>query len=147
MAHIAIIDANIGGLPAAYEIQEILQKDTPGDHRVTVVSNHIKGNTPEKVTTWNAFCLADMGDTGAAFIAVPKIPPRNITWAKKDKWVHWSKAAFEKYFIFNMKRGSHDPLFQKLALKVIGLNRLKDRSEARSCKGSNALAIWLHEHA
>jgi len=90
------------------------------------ISNDIKGNTPETVATWNAFCLADMGDTGAAFIAVPQIPPRNITWAKKGKWVHWSKVAFEKYFIFNMKRGSTDPLFQKLALKVMGLNRLKD---------------------
>ena len=40
MAHIAIIGANIGGLPAAFEIQEILQKDTPGEHKVTVVSNH-----------------------------------------------------------------------------------------------------------
>ena len=90
------------------------------------ISNDIKGNTPEKVATWNAFCLADMGDTGAAFIAVPQIPPRNITWAKKGKWVHWSKVAFEKYFIYNMKRGSTDPLFQKLALKVMGLNRLKD---------------------
>jgi len=90
------------------------------------ISNDIKGNTPETVATWNAFCLADMGDTGAAFIAVPQIPPRNITWAKKGKWVHWSKIAFEKYFIYNMKRGSTDPLFQKLALKVMGLNRLKD---------------------
>ncbi len=90
------------------------------------ISNDIKGNTPETVATWNAFCLADMGDTGAAFIAVPQIPPRNLTWAKKGKWVHWSKVAFEKYFIYNMKRGSTDPLFQKLALKVMGLNRLKD---------------------
>jgi len=90
------------------------------------ISNDIKGNTPEKVGTWNAFCLADMGDTGVAFIAAPQIPPRNITWAKKGKWVHLSKVAFEKYFIFNMKRGSHDPLFQKLAFKVMGLNRLKD---------------------
>ena len=90
------------------------------------ISNDIKGNTPETVATWNAFCLADMGDTGAAFIAVPQIPPRNITWAKMGKWVHWSKVAFEKYFIYNMKRGSTDPLFQKLALKVMGLNRLKD---------------------
>ena len=31
MAHIAIVGANIGGLPAAFEIQEILQKETPGD--------------------------------------------------------------------------------------------------------------------
>ena len=35
MAHIAIIGANIGGLPAAIEIQEILQKDSTGDHIVT----------------------------------------------------------------------------------------------------------------
>jgi len=90
------------------------------------ISNNIKGNTPETVATWNAFCLADMGDTGAAFIAVPQIPPRNLTWAKKGKWVHWSKVAFEKYFIYNMKRGSTEPLFQKLALKIMGLNRLKD---------------------
>jgi len=90
------------------------------------ISNDIKGNTPEKVATWNAFCLADMGDTGAAFIAVPQIPPRNITWAKRGKWVHWSKIAFEKYFLFNIKRGSTEPLFQKLMLKVMGLNRLKD---------------------
>jgi sulfide:quinone oxidoreductase len=39
MAHVAIIGANIGGLPAAYEIQEILQKETPGEHKVTVLSN------------------------------------------------------------------------------------------------------------
>ena len=39
MAHVAIMGANIGGLPAAYEIQEILQKETPGEHKVTVVSN------------------------------------------------------------------------------------------------------------
>ncbi len=90
------------------------------------ISKDIKGNTPETVATWNAFCLADMGDTGAAFIAVPQIPPRNITWAKMGKWVHWSKVAFEKYFIWNMKRGNTEPLFQKLALKVMGINRLKD---------------------
>jgi sulfide:quinone oxidoreductase len=90
------------------------------------ISNDIKGNTPEKVGTWNAFCLADFGDTGAAFIAAPQIPPRNITWAKQGKWVHWSKVAFEKYFLFNIKRGSTEPLFQKLALRVMGLNRLKD---------------------
>ena len=86
---------------------------------------------PEQITTDFSFVPSTVGwckraDTGAAFIAVPQIPPRNLTWAKKGKWVHWSKIAFEKYFIFNIKRGSTDPLFQKLALKVMGLNRLKD---------------------
>ena len=49
--------------------------------------------------TWNAICLADMGDTGAAFVALPQIPPRNVNWFKKGKWVHLAKIAFEKYFM------------------------------------------------
>ena len=96
---------------------------------VTATAHNIKhainGEQPEKVATWNAFCLADMGDTGAAFIALPQIPPRNVTWAKQGKWVHWAKAAFEKYFIWNMKRGATEPLYQKLALKIMGVGRLK----------------------
>jgi sulfide:quinone oxidoreductase len=53
--------------------------------------------------TWNAVCLADMGDTGAAFVALPQIPPRNVTWAKVGKWVHVAKIAFEKYFLHKMR--------------------------------------------
>jgi sulfide:quinone oxidoreductase len=40
-----------------------------------------------------------MGDTGAAFVALPQIPPRNVNWFKMGKWVHLAKIAFEKYFI------------------------------------------------
>ncbi|MBE9516241.1 MAG: FAD-dependent oxidoreductase [Proteobacteria bacterium] len=80
---------------------------------------------PIHKATWNAFCLADLGDTGAAFIALPQIPPRNVTWFKKGKWVHWAKIAFEKYFIHKMKRGVSEPLFEKWALKMIGIARLK----------------------
>ncbi len=35
MAHIVIMGAGIGGLPAAYEMREVL----PKEHRVTVVNN------------------------------------------------------------------------------------------------------------
>ncbi len=90
------------------------------------ILHDIQGEEPEKVATWNAFCLADMGDTGAAFIALPQIPPRNLTWSKKGKWAHWAKVAFEKYFLWNMKRGATEPLFQKLALRIMGVNRLKE---------------------
>lgn len=89
------------------------------------IVHDIKNEEPEAVATWDAFCLADMGDTGAAFIAVPQIPPRNMTWYKTGRWVHWAKIFFEKYFIRNMKKGSTEPLHQKLALKLMGLNRLK----------------------
>ena len=77
--------------------------------------------------TWNAFCLADLGDTGAAFIAVPQIPPRNVTWFKKGKWVHYAKIAFEKYFMRKMRKGVSEPLFEKWALKLMGLARLKSK--------------------
>lgn len=96
---------------------------------VTAIVHNIKaeltGYTPDAKGTWSAFCLADLGDTGAAFIAVPQIPPRNVTWFKKGKWVHWMKIAFEKYFIRKMKKGSSEPIFEKWALKLIGLGRLK----------------------
>jgi len=49
-------------------------------------------------------CAADMGDTGVAFVAMPQIPPRNVAWMKKGKWVHLAKVAFEKYFIKTLSR-------------------------------------------
>jgi sulfide:quinone oxidoreductase len=77
--------------------------------------------------TWNAICLADMGDTGAAFVALPQIPPRNVNWFKKGKWVHLAKIAFEKYFIRKMKTGNSEPVYEKYVLKALGIVRLADR--------------------
>ena len=96
---------------------------------VTAIVHNIKadltGYPVASKATWNAFCLADLGDTGAAFIAVPQIPPRNITWFKKGKWVHWSKIAFEKYFLRKMRVGVSEPVFEKWALKLMGVAKLK----------------------
>ncbi len=96
---------------------------------VTAIVHNIKaeltGYPVASKATWNAFCLADLGDTGAAFIAIPQIPPRNITWFKTGKWVHLAKIAFEKYFLHKMKSGVSEPVFEKWALKMIGVVRLK----------------------
>lgn len=89
------------------------------------VDSAIKGQEPVEEPTWNTVCLADMGDTGAAFVALPQIPPRNLTWAKSGKWVHLAKIAFEKYFIRNMKSGNSEPIYQKFIMKMLGINRLK----------------------
>ena len=75
--------------------------------------------------TWNAICLADMGDTGAAFVALPQLPPRNVAWMKKGKWVHLAKIAFEKYFIRKMKKGTSEPVYEKYILKALGIERLE----------------------
>ncbi len=75
--------------------------------------------------TWNAVCLADMGDTGMAFVALPQIPPRNVTWTKSGKWVHLAKVAFEKYFLFKMRHGTSEPIYEKYVLSALGIERLK----------------------
>ncbi|CAG0983867.1 sulfide:quinone oxidoreductase [Rhodocyclaceae bacterium] len=85
----------------------------------------IDGQEPDQKATWNAVCLADFGDTGAAFVALPQIPPRNVNWFKKGKWVHLAKVGFEKYFMRKMKKGETEPVFEKYVLKMLGIERLK----------------------
>ncbi|HEY9143933.1 MAG TPA: NAD(P)/FAD-dependent oxidoreductase, partial [Arenimonas sp.] len=96
---------------------------------VTAIAQNIAadlaGKPADHKATWNAICLADMGDTGAAFVALPQNPPRNVTWAKVGKWVHVAKIAFEKYFLSKMKSGNTEPLYEKYVLKALGIERLK----------------------
>jgi sulfide:quinone oxidoreductase len=88
------------------------------------ISDELNGKEPTTKATWNAICLADMGDTGAAFVALPQIPPRNVAWFKKGKWVHLAKIAFEKYFIRKMKKGTSEPLYEKHILSMMGIEKL-----------------------
>ena len=90
------------------------------------IADELNGKEPTTGATWNAICLADMGDTGAAFVAIPQIPPRNVAWFKKGKWVHMAKIAFEKYFIRKMKKGTSEPLYEKYILKMMGIQKLGD---------------------
>lgn len=90
------------------------------------IADDIAGRPISHKGTWNAICLADLGDTGVAFVAIPQIPPRNIAWMKKGKWVHLAKVAFEKYFLHKMKTGSSDPVYEKYVLKALGITRLQD---------------------
>jgi sulfide:quinone oxidoreductase len=89
------------------------------------IEEELAGKQPTHKSTWNAICLADMGDTGAAFVALPQIPPRNVNWFKKGKWVHLAKIAFEKYFLRKMKSGNPEPVYEKYVLKALGIMRLK----------------------
>ena len=91
------------------------------------IKNETSGRQPDATGTWNAVCLADLGDTGIAFVAMPQIPPRNVSWMKKGRWVHWSKIAFEKYFLYKMRRGASEPLYEKYLMKVMGITRLGKR--------------------
>jgi sulfide:quinone oxidoreductase len=96
---------------------------------VTTIVRNIQAELAGKPATfegtWNAVCLADMGDTGAAFVALPQIPPRNVTWTKVGKWVHLAKIAFEKYFLYKMRHGTSEPIYEKYVLGALGIERLK----------------------
>jgi sulfide:quinone oxidoreductase len=94
----------------------------------TIVRNiaaELEGELATFEGTWNAVCLADMGDTGMAFVALPQIPPRNVTWTKSGKWVHLAKVAFEKYFLYKMRNGTSEPIYEKYVLSALGIDRLK----------------------
>ena len=90
------------------------------------IAADLAGQPATSKGTWNAICLADMGDTGAAFVALPQIPPRNVNWNRKGKWVHLAKIGFEKYFLHKMRSGTSEPIYEKYVLKALGIMRLKE---------------------
>ena len=102
---------------------------------VTAIAHNLRdellGQEGKARATWNAVCLADMGDTGVAFVALPQIPPRNVTWAGTGKWVHLAKVAFEKYYLHKMRTGNTDPVYEKYVMKALGIERLKSESKTR----------------
>jgi len=91
------------------------------------IRDELDGREPGTKATWNAVCLADFGDTGACFVALPQIPPRNVNWFSQGKWVHLAKIAFEKYFLRKMKAGTSEPLFEKMVMNALGIMKLKDK--------------------
>ncbi len=91
------------------------------------LSDLLDGKEPSFEASWNAICLADFGDGGVAFVAQPQIPPRNTNWSSSGKWVHVAKIGFEKYFLRKVRKGESEPFYEKLALDVMGIKKLRDR--------------------
>lgn len=92
---------------------------------VNNIAAELNGQEVTEKATWNAFCLADFGDRGVAFMALPQIPPRNTNWSGSGKWVHWAKVGFEKYYLRKIKQGKVEPYFERYALRLMGVQKLK----------------------
>ena len=96
---------------------------------VTATAHNVRalldGREPDAKATWNAVCLADFGDQGAAFVALPQIPPRNVNWFSHGRWVHYAKIAFEKYFLHKVRAGTTEPVYEKVVMKAVGIAKLK----------------------
>jgi len=86
----------------------------------------IAGKEPNELPSWNAFCLADFGDRGMAFLAMPQNPPRNLNWNSSGKWVHWAKLAFEWYFLRKIRKGVSEPFYEKAIMKMMKINKLEN---------------------
>jgi sulfide:quinone oxidoreductase len=95
----------------------------------TNIAALLKGEAPHAIATWNAVCLADFGDEGVAFVAQPQIPPRNVNWAKRGKWVHTAKIGFEKYFLGKVRSGKSETFYENLMLDMLGIKKLKEIRE------------------
>ena len=92
------------------------------------IQDLVVGKQPTHVPTWNAVCLADFGDGGVAFVALPQIPPRNVNWSSQGYWVHLAKIAFEKYFLRKVRIGSSEPGYERYIMKTLGIERLRAKS-------------------
>ena len=85
----------------------------------------LRGKQPTNEATWNAICLADFGDSGVAFVAMPQNPPRNVNWASNGRWVHVAKVAFEKYFLHKVRAGKTEPYYEKAVMKFLDIGKIK----------------------
>ena len=72
--------------------------------------------------------MLDPADCGPAFIALPQIPPRNTNWSGSGKWVHWAKIGFEKYYLRKIKQGRVEPFWEKYAMRLMGVQKLRGSS-------------------
>jgi len=108
------------GVPKTGYMIESMVAATAGN-----IGQKLRGKAQSNEGTWNAFCLADFGDKGVAFLAQPQNPPRNINWASEGKWVHLAKIAFEKYFMRKIRKGQTEPYFEKAIMSMMKVTRLK----------------------
>ncbi len=85
----------------------------------------VRREAPTHEASWNAICLADFGDSGVAFVAMPQNPPRNVNWTSSGRWVHLAKVAFEKYFLRKVRTGTTEPYYEKAVLKLLDIGKIK----------------------
>lgn len=84
---------DIGAPDSVYSIQ----KET--ETAVNNILSNLRGEPLASNIPQRARWLADMGETGAAYLTGPQVPLRDINWMRQGRWVHLAKVDFEKYFI------------------------------------------------
>jgi sulfide:quinone oxidoreductase len=55
-----------------------------------------------------------------------QIPPREVNWCWKGKWLHHARVALEKHSIRKFQKGSTERVYASWLLEALGIERLKD---------------------
>ncbi|MBT9613904.1 MAG: FAD-dependent oxidoreductase [Burkholderiales bacterium] len=87
----------VGPPESVYSIQN--QVDTVARNIIAAIKKEPLFSAQPQRAKW----LSDLSDTGAAHLAEPQIPLRNINQIKQGRWVHLAKVEFEQYFINKIK--------------------------------------------
>ena len=97
----------------------------------TVVGNLaeiLRERYPLYEPTGNGFFMIDYGARGAAFLAVPQCPPRNIDRIIEGRFVHVAKRAMERYHIRKLRAGITEPIFERLLFRIMKMPRIKQKA-------------------
>ncbi|GJM02420.1 MAG: pyridine nucleotide-disulfide oxidoreductase [Rhodomicrobium sp.] len=78
--------------------------------------------------TGNGFFMIDFGDRGAAFLAVPQCPPRNIDRIIEGRFVHVVKRSMERYHLRKLRSGVTEPLLERLLFRLMKMPRMKQKA-------------------
>lgn len=97
---------------------------------VTATAQNVRlvldGKEPSMKATGAAICLADMGNSGLAMVAIPELAPRRVDWSSEGMWVHLAKLAFEKYFMHKVRDGVSERVYERYVLKALGITKTEE---------------------
>ncbi len=93
------------------------------------IGNLVRGKAPDQVGTWNAVCLADSATGASPLSRNPRSRRAMSTGRPRASGCTWPRRGFEKYFIRKLRKGTSEPFYESLALKVLGIDKLKQTTK------------------
>lgn len=111
------------GQPCSEFLRESMTSTVAGN-----MAEVIRHRYPLYEPTGNGFFMIDYGDRGAAFLAVPQRPPRNIDRIIEGRFVHVAKRAMERYHLRKLRMGVTEPVFERLIFRLMKMPRMKQKA-------------------
>ena len=52
-----------------------------------------------------------------------------MNWSSEGRWVHLAKVGFEKYFLHKIRHGLTEPVYERLLIRVLGIEKLEREAQ------------------